>query len=143
MSRVDQSALLPYSAAQMFALVNDIEAYPEFMDGCLGAEILDEQADTVTARLDLGKAGLRYSFTTRNTLKPGESMNMALVEGPFRSFDATWTFEPLSESACKVKLTMDFEFSAGLVDAMLKRLFDATSKNLVNAVCKRAEKVYG
>jgi len=70
-SRVDQSALLPYSAAQMFALVNDIEAYPEFMDGCLGAEILDEQADTVTARLDLGKAGLRYSFTTRNTLKPG------------------------------------------------------------------------
>jgi len=70
-------------------------------------------------------------------------MNMALVEGPFRSFDATWTFEPLSESACKVKLTMDFEFSAGLVDAVLKRLFDATSKNLVNAVCKRAEKVYG
>ena len=142
MTRIDQSALLPYSAEQMFALVNDIEAYPLFMDGCLGAEILETTVNTVTARLELGKAGLRYSFTTRNTLDAPNSMTMALVEGPFTTFRATWTFRALKQDACKVGLVMEFEFAAGLVDAVLKRLFDGTSRNLVNAVCRRAEQLY-
>lgn len=143
MSIIDQSALLPYSAGQMFALVNDIEAYPEYMDGCIGAEILETTGNQVTARLDLGKGGLRYSFTTRNTLVEPESMTMALVEGPFRHFEATWTFRALNENACKVSLKMEFEFATGLVDAVMKRLFDTTSRNLVNAVCQRAQECYG
>jgi ribosome-associated toxin RatA of RatAB toxin-antitoxin module len=143
MSIIDQSALLPYSAGQMFALVNDIEAYPEYMDGCIGAEILETTGNQVTARLDLGKVGLRYSFTTRNTLVEPESMTMALVEGPFRHFEATWTFRALNENACKVSLKMEFEFATGLVDAVMKRLFDTTSRNLVNAVCQRAQERYG
>jgi len=143
MSTIDQSALLPYSARQMFALVNDIEAYPEYMDGCIGAEILETTGNQVTARLDLGKVGLRYSFTTRNTLVEPESMTMALVEGPFRHFEATWTFRALNENACKVSLKMEFEFATGLVDAVMKRLFDTTSRNLVNAVCQRAQERYG
>lgn len=143
MSTIDQSALLPYSARQMFALVNDIEAYPEYMDGCIGAEILETTGNQVTARLDLGKGGLRYSFTTRNTLVEPESMTMALVEGPFRHFEATWTFRALNENACKVSLKMEFEFATGLVDAVMKRLFDTTSRNLVNAVCQRAQERYG
>ena len=143
MSIIDQSALLPYSAGQMFALVNDIEAYPEYMDGCIGAEILETTGNQVTARLDLGKVGLRYSFTTRNTLVEPESMTMALVEGPFRHFEATWTFRALNENACKVSLKMEFEFATGLVDAVMKRLFDTTSRNLVNAVCQRAHERYG
>lgn len=143
MSIIDQSALLPYSAGQMFALVNDIEAYPEYMDGCIGAEILETIGNQVTARLDLGKVGLRYSFTTRNTLVEPESMTMALVEGPFRHFEATWTFRALNENACKVSLKMEFEFATGLVDAVMKRLFDTTSRNLVNAVCQRAQECYG
>lgn len=143
MSIIDQSALLPYPAGQMFALVNDIEAYPEYMDGCIGAEILETTGNQVTARLDLGKVGLRYSFTTRNTLVEPESMTMALVEGPFRHFEATWTFRALNENACKVSLKMEFEFATGLVDAVMKRLFDTTSRNLVNAVCQRAQERYG
>ncbi len=143
MSTIDQSVLLPYSAEQMFALVNDIEAYPEYMDGCIGVKILETSGNLVTARLDLGKAGLRYSFTTRNTLVEPESMTMALVEGPFRHFDATWIFRALGDNACKVSLKMEFEFAVGLVDVVMKRLFDATSRNLVNAVCKRAEERYG
>jgi len=143
MSTIDQSALLPYSAGQMFALVNDIEAYPEYMDGCIGAEILEKTGNQVTARLDLGKVGLRYSFTTRNTLVEPESMTMALVEGPFRHFEATWTFSALNENACKVSLKMEFEFATGLVDAVMKRLFDTTGRNRVNAVCQRALERYG
>ena len=143
MTVIDQSALLPYSAAQLFDLVNDIASYPAFMDGCLAATVLETRDNEITARLELGKAGLRYAFTTRNTLVPPASMHMELVEGPFRKFAATWTFRELNDSACKVSLLMTFEFSTGLVDAALKRLFESTSRNLVNAICRRADELYG
>ena len=142
MTIIDQSALLPYSARQLFDLVNDIEAYPQFMDGCLDAEIISANDHEITARLVLGKAGLRYTFSTCNSLSAPESMTMALVEGPFRKFSATWDFKALNENACKISLKMEFEFSSGLVNAALKNLFDNTSRNLVNAICQRAEEIY-
>jgi len=127
----------------MFDLINDIASYPQFMDGCLAAEVLHRSETEVLARLDLGKAGLKYSFTTRNTLDAPESMTMELVDGPFKQFDARWTFIALTEDACKASLDMQFEFSSGLLDLALKNLFDSSCKNLVNAVCKRADKLYG
>jgi ribosome-associated toxin RatA of RatAB toxin-antitoxin module len=127
----------------MFALVNDIAAYPQFMNGCLGAEVLSTQPGCVTARLDLGKAGLRYSLTTRNELSAPQSMTMTLVDGPFSAFSAQWRFIPLKADACKTCLDMHFEFRAGLVDVALKALFEATSRDLVNAICRRAETLYG
>jgi ribosome-associated toxin RatA of RatAB toxin-antitoxin module len=143
MVNISQTALLPYSAERMFALVNDIAAYPLFMQGCLGAEVLETEGQTVIARLELGKAGLRHAFTTRNTLQAPVQMDMALVDGPFKVFSAQWRFIPLTDSACKVCLDMHFEFRLGLVDAALSSLFEATSRDLVNAVCKRAEFLYG
>ncbi|MDA9909145.1 type II toxin-antitoxin system RatA family toxin [Gammaproteobacteria bacterium] len=141
MTIIDQSALLSYSAGQLFDLVNDIEAYPDFMDGCIDAEIISKSAQEVTARLVLGKAGLRYTFTTCNTLSAPERMTMALVEGPFKKFSATWGFKELNHAACKISLKMEFEFSSGLVNAAMKSLFDNTSRNLVNAICQRAQAV--
>ena len=143
MTDIQQSALLHYSAQAMFDLVNDIESYPEFMDGCLGAEMLSKTDTEIQARLDLGKAGFKYSFTTKNSLTPPNSMSMELVDGPFKHFDARWTFDALTEEACKASLDMHFEFKSGLLDLALKNLFDASCKNLVNAVCKRADKLYG
>jgi ribosome-associated toxin RatA of RatAB toxin-antitoxin module len=143
LTHINQSALLPYSASQLFDLVNDIQSYPEFMDGCRAVEIIEKSQDQITARLELGKAGLRYAFTTCNTLKPAESIKMALVEGPFENFAAAWTFHALDKNACKVSLNMEFEFASGLVNAALKQLFDSTSRNLVNSVCKRAGLLYG
>lgn len=127
----------------MFALVNDIEAYPEYLNGCLGAKILGRTDSEVTASLELGKAGMRYTLTTRNELLPPSSMRMFLVDGPFRMFSAQWTFAVLSETACKISLQMQFEFSAGLIDAALGTLFESTAKELVAAVCARAEHLYG
>jgi len=142
-TKIDQSALLPYSDRQMFDLVNDIESYPDFMEGCLDARILQREDNEVTASLSLGKAGLRYGFTTRNSLSPPSAMTMTLVEGPFRTFAARWHFTALGASACKVSLAMEFEFSSGLVDTALRHLFNSASKNLVNAVCRRADRLYG
>ncbi len=143
MTTIEQSAILPYSTQAMFDLVNDIASYPEFMEGCLGAEIISQSEHEVQARLDLGRAGFKYSFSTRNTLQPPESMQMELIEGPFKHFAARWTFKALTEEACKASLDMQFEFKSGLLDLALKNLFDSSCKNLVNAVCKRADKLYG
>tara|TARA_R100001143_G_C3358159_1_gene133820 strand:- start:465 stop:905 length:441 start_codon:yes stop_codon:yes gene_type:complete len=140
---IQQSALLPYSAQAMFDLINDIESYPQFMEGCKGAEVLHRDEQEIIARLDLGKVGLHYSFTTKNILKAPASMDMQLVEGPFRDFTARWTFTPLQADACKVNLDMHFEFESGLLDIVLKKLFESTSRNLVSAVCKRADELYG
>lgn len=143
MVSISQSALLPYPAERMFALVNDIAAYPQFMRGCQAAEILQVTDAGIIARLELGKAGLRYAFTTRNLLQAPERIQMSLVEGPFRSFSAEWRFVPLADTACKTCLDMQFEFKVGLVDVALSSLFETTSRDLVNAVCRRAEQLYG
>ena len=143
MTVIEQSALLPYSAQEMFDLVNDIESYPHFMEGCQGAEVISQHDNIVTARLDLGKAGISYSFSTRNHLDPPHSMEMELLNGPFKRFEAYWTFKELRKDACKVSLYMEFEFSTGLIDRAMKKLFESSSKKLVGSVIQRAEELYG
>jgi ribosome-associated toxin RatA of RatAB toxin-antitoxin module len=140
---ISRSALLPYSDAEVFALVNDIAAYPEFLHGCLAAEVLSAAPHEVTARLELGKAGLHYAFTTRNTLEAPRRMVMHLVEGPFRHFEAEWRFTALAPSACKTELDLTFEFSSSLVSMALRSLFESTSRDLIDAICRRAEHCYG
>jgi ribosome-associated toxin RatA of RatAB toxin-antitoxin module len=81
---VNRSALVNYSAQQMFDLVNDIEAYPQYMDGCVGAKVLKREGEWLEARLELSKAGVSQSFVTRNQLQAPESMSMVLVDGPFK-----------------------------------------------------------
>ncbi|MGH1371373.1 MAG: type II toxin-antitoxin system RatA family toxin [Cellvibrionaceae bacterium] len=143
MAHIERSALVAFSDQQMFDLVNDIEAYPQYMDGCIGAEVLSRSELEITARLDLSKLGMRYSFTTRNTLESPRAMSMALVEGPFKSMGGQWSFKPLSESACKVSLSLDFEFSNGLVAKAASKWFESVANELVDGLCRRATQVYG
>jgi len=143
MTRIDRSALVYFSAEQMFELVNDIENYPQFMQGCTAARILSVSEEELVGELTLTKAGIRQTFTTRNILIPGREMSMELVEGAFRTFSATWRFNPLTEEACKVSLEMEFEFAGGLVDFAMEKLFASSANNLVDALVKRAHQVYG
>lgn len=143
MTRIDRSALVMYSAQQMYALVDDIEHYPSFMQGCQSARVISRNDEEVVGELTLGKGGLRYSFTTRNLLKHGQEMQMSLVEGPFRKFGAVWRFQALSASACKLSLTMEFDFAGGLVGMALESLFNHSANNLVDALVNRADALYG
>jgi ribosome-associated toxin RatA of RatAB toxin-antitoxin module len=142
MTRIDRSALVMFSAQQMYELVNDIESYPQFMQGCQEARVVSRTDDEVVGELTLGKAGLKYSFTTRNVVVPGQSMSMNLVEGPFRSFSAAWRFIALNDSACKVTLEMEFDFAGGVVGYALQKLFDHSANTLVDALVNRAQIVY-
>ena len=99
MIEIRRSALVKYSPAQMFELVNDVEAYPKRFAWCAGAEVLERGDDVVVARLDLKFAGFRQSFTTRNVLTRPKEISLALVNGPFRTLEGRWSFEPIGEPA--------------------------------------------
>ena len=143
MTTITRSALLPYSASQVFALVNDIEAYPQYMDGCVGASILRRDEQVVEARLDLARAGISQSFCTRNRLQPHTTIELELVEGPFRSFSGRCDFTALDGMACKVSLQLEFMVNNALLGAAASKLFDSVTNNLVDALARRAREVYG
>ncbi len=143
MTRIDRSALVMHSAQQMYELVNDIEHYPQFMQGCQKARVISRTEEEVVGELTLGAAGFSHTFTTRNRLLPATEMQMHLVEGPFKHFGASWHFKALAPGACKVSLQMEFDLAGGIVGMAMEKLFNHSANNLVEALVKRADEVYG
>ena len=143
MEEIDRSALVQYSAQQMFDLVNDIEKYPLFMSGCVDAKVISRQEKELTGELFLAKAGIKQRLITRNTMCPPQRIDMGLVEGNLKNFSATWKFDSLGSDACKISLSMRFEFGSGLLNAGANKLFTGSANSLVDAVLKRAREVYG
>jgi ribosome-associated toxin RatA of RatAB toxin-antitoxin module len=141
--QIQRSALVVFSAEQMFALVNDIEAYPQFMEGCVSAEVLERSDDEILARLEIQKMGIKQAFTTRNTLSPSSSMQMTLTDGPFKVFTGRWDFTPLSAEACKVSFELNYEFANSLLTMMAGKWMEAVANEQVEAICQRAKQVYG
>jgi ribosome-associated toxin RatA of RatAB toxin-antitoxin module len=140
---IDRSALLPFEPQQLFVLVNDIESYPRFMDGCVGAEILRREDNVLEARLDLAKAGVSHSFSTRNVLKAPTEITLQLLDGPFEKFQGRWEFLALGDTGCKISLNLEFTMNSTLLGAAATKLFDKVTQNLVSAIEKRARQLYG
>jgi len=139
---INKSALVRYSASEMFALVNDIESYPQFLPWCRSAQVLSRETDEVRATLELARGGIQKSFTTSNRLQADKIIEIRLVEGPFRHLNGFWRFDPLSEQASKVSLDMSFEF-APVLDFVIGPVFRSIADSLVDAFHKRAVEVYG
>ena len=143
MGNVTRSALVAYSAESMFDLINDVEQYPNFIPGCADTKVLEQDNHNMRASLLISKAGVRQWFTTQNTLKRGESINMNLVDGPFSKLSGGWEIKALSESACKIELNLDFAFSSKLAEMAFGRVFNSIAANMVVAFTERAKQVYG
>ncbi|MBA4503384.1 type II toxin-antitoxin system RatA family toxin [Marinobacterium marinum] len=143
MTQVNRSALVLHTAEQMFDLVNDVRNYPHFLPWCASTSIIEEREDELVATLHLSKGGLKYSFTTRNRLQRPDRMEIALVEGPFSSLRGIWVFTPLNEEACKVELTMDFEFKGKLTGMAMSKVFSSVATTMVDAFVSRADEIYG
>ncbi|MFT5483212.1 MAG: ribosome-associated toxin RatA of RatAB toxin-antitoxin module [Halieaceae bacterium] len=141
MTSIHRNALFPNAAPTVYALVNDIEAYPQFMDGCVNSRILRRDTHVIEARLDLARGAIKGSFTTRNHLVEFSSITMELLDGPFEDFSGRWTFQELGDTACKVSLDMDFTVSNRILGVAAARLFDSVAGNLVDAVSRRARLV--
>mgnify|MGYP000156196782 CR=1 FL=1 len=143
MAVVNRSALVMFSTAQMYNLVNDVASYPEFLPGCVGSRIVSVDGNKIVASVDVAKAGITKTFTTQNTLTANERVDMRLVDGPFKKLEGGWTFLALDESACKVELDLEFEFSNKLAEMAFGKVFKELAANMVNAFTQRAKVVYG
>ena len=138
---INRSALVMHSAPQMYALVNDVERYPEFLDGCVKVDLIEHTPHSMTARLYLAKAGLSYEFVTCNTLLADEKITLELQQGPFDYLRGSWQFTPLRHDACKVEMALEFGVT-GLKGRALSGLFSPIAASMVEAFCSRADNVY-
>ncbi len=144
MTTISRSSLVLHTPDQMFDLVNDIEAYPQFLPWCKSSQILSRNGDTVTATLAISKTGLNHTFSTQNTNIQSTSISIKLVDGPFSHLEGLWQFKPIGDNeGTRIQLDMDFEISNRLLAMALGPVFTQISGSLVDAFCKRAQEIYG
>ena len=142
MKEIHRSAIVEHSAAQMYALVDDIHSYPRFLPWC--TEVRIEQAgEQKRATLTAALRGLKQSFTTLNHNRPDEAIDMHLVEGPFRRFDAAWRFKPLGENASAIEFSLRYEFASRALSVLLEPLFNHIADTMVDAFTRRADDLHG
>lgn len=140
---INQSALVPYSAEQMYQLVNNYEAYPQFLSGCVGATTLSLGENEVKAELVIQKLGISQRFSTHNIMVPNQKIMMDLLNGPFQYLRGAWFFQPFDEQSCKITLQLDFEFSNPMVAVVFGKIFNELTLKMVNSFKHRAKQIYG
>jgi ribosome-associated toxin RatA of RatAB toxin-antitoxin module len=139
MKRITRSAIVERGAEEVYALVEDIESYPDFLPWCLAARVRERSPGRTVATLTVGVKGVRQSFTTENANRPGRAIEMRLLEGPFRRFAAAWRFTPLEAHAAKIEFHLEYEFANRLVARALEPLFEHIADSMVAAFARRAE----
>lgn len=140
---IERSALVEHSAEQMYTLVNQVSLYPEFLNWCTAAEVLESSPEAMLARVDVSIAGIRQSFTTHNQLTNGSAIDMHAVDGPFREFNGNWSFRQLGDDGCKVSLDLNFQLGSELLASAFSGGFSWVAKRLVVDFVQRADAVFG
>jgi len=143
MKRIARSAIVEHAAPAMYALVEDVAAYPQFLPWCRAARVRERTALRTVATLAVGVKGLRYEFSTQNANRPQEAIDLQLLEGPFRHFAAHWRFSALGEHASRIDFAMEYEFAGALVSRALGPLFETIADTMVDAFKRRADALYG
>ena len=143
MAVISKSALVNYPAIEMFNIVDDVDAYPQFLPWCGSAKVLSRDKDEVKAMVEINHSGIRKSFTTCNHLQQGKMIEMELVNGPFKHLHGYWRFDSLAEDACKVSLDLEYEFSSKLLGMAIGPIFSQIANTLVDSFCRRADALHG
>lgn len=143
MTMIHRNALVPHSAADMYALVADVLSYPEFLPWCGKSNTEPLTENEIQATLEISHGKLRKSFSTLNKMDRDRAIEMHLLDGPFTFLEGRWRFESLNGEGCKVSLDMDFEFSNRITKMLVGATFTDIANTLVDAFCARAAEVYG
>jgi ribosome-associated toxin RatA of RatAB toxin-antitoxin module len=138
----DRSALVTHTPAQMFALVDDVPRYPEFLPGCVGARIENTSATERVAALKIARGSFDFEFTTRNSIIPDAQILMQLIEGPFRHLTGRWNFDAIGDRGSRVRFKVEFEFKNRLLAVALNPMFESVCDKIVDAFVARAQSIY-
>jgi ribosome-associated toxin RatA of RatAB toxin-antitoxin module len=139
---IRRSALMPYPVQFMYEIVNDVDSYPEFLPWCGGVKVHQLDNTSMEASILMRGAGLNHWFKTRNTMLPGQSIEMELVEGPFSKLEGLWSFTPIDSDGCKIELMLQFEMKQGLASTLIAPAFSRIANTLVDSFCDRARDQY-
>ncbi len=144
MSHIKRNALVHYSPAEMYKLVNDVNDYASFLPWCRSSSVKSESDEEMVASVEIAKGVLNKTFTTHNRLYKDERIELSLVDGPFKKLSGYWQFDTLkTENACRVNLELEFEFDSAMMSIAAKPIFTQIANSLVDSFCKRAVEVYG
>ena len=138
---VVRSMLVSHSAAKMYALVNDVPSYPQFLPWCGGGRVLEQSDTHMRAAVDIAYLGVHQTFTTTNILVPNERIDLALVSGPFSKLTGEWRFKALGEAGCKVEFELNYSFE-GLIGHLIAPVFDRIAATFVDAFVRRADELH-
>lgn len=139
---IDKTTETPFSAKQMYDLVNDIESYPEYLPWCSQTIVHNRTENEVKATINLKKGGMQHSFSTQNIMQPNKKIEVSLIEGPFRHLKGLWLFEDIKPSGCRVTFHLEFTFSNKLLDIAVGPVLEGIANTFVDAFCERAKKIY-
>ena len=144
MAHIKRSALVHYSPAEMYQLVNNVADYAAFLPWCRSSVVKSKSDTEMLASVEIAKGVLNKTFTTKNKLDKNHRIELQLVDGPFKRLHGYWQFDALkTDNACKVNLELEFEFDSGLISLAAKPIFTQIANSLVDSFCKRAVEVYG
>ena len=144
MTLISRNALVHYSVEEMYALVDNIENYADFLPWCGSTSIISRDDNEVTASIEIARGALNKTFTTLNRLQKNKMIEMRLIKGPFKHLQGFWRFDALKDNqASKISLDLDFEFENSLVALAAGAIFNQIANSMVDAFCKRAVEVYG
>ena len=139
---VERQAIVPYSAARMYALVEDIESYPLFLPWCSRTEVVVRTPDRAVATIHVDFRGVRQAFTTENRMRPDERIEMAFVRGPFKDLAGEWRFRALSAAGCRVELALAYQLASPLLGRVTGPVFDHIANTFVDAFVRRADALH-
>jgi len=143
MAHVNKTALVPFSAEQMYKLVDNVDDYHKFLPWCGESEELSRENDVVEGSVTIAKGGVNKKFVTRNYLQKNKLIEIKLIDGPFKYLHGFWRFDELKENACKVSLDLEYEFSSKLLSMVVGPVFNQIANTLVDSFVKQAKTVYG
>lgn len=139
MAQVEKSVLVEHTAAEMFALVDRVEEYPQFLPWCGGTRLIERNEAVTLATIEIDYHGVRQSFTTRNRKESPQWMHIELQKGPFRHLTGHWHFKPLSDAACKIEFRLEYEFSSKVLEKFVGPVFSYIANTFVEAFITRAD----
>jgi coenzyme Q-binding protein COQ10 len=137
-----EKKFLPYTPEQMFALVADIDRYPEFLPWCVGARTRKRTDNTLRSDLMIGFKMVRERFTSTVVLAPPNRIDVTYTDGPFHYLNNHWIFEP-APGGCLVDFFVDFEFKSKMLQKIIATLFGEAVRRMVSAFETRAQALYG
>ena len=140
---VKKSIIVPHTPAQMYSLVSDIAHYPDYLPWCPKTVIKDQTETNVVASVYIEYLKIKTHFTTQNVYVLDKSINMYLVDGPFKELVGTWLFTPLGNDCCKIDFRLQYKFSNIVIEKLIGPVFEFVSKNIVDCFVKQAKKQYG